>query len=84
MKSLCRQRGLWLGIATEVSVSGNAASENGYEVPLFVVLRDVALISRELVTSEWGVGNGEWGVREKTLSPTFQRSLHAGRGALKE
>jgi len=34
-----------------VSVFGKVASENGSEVLWFVVLRRVALISRELVTS---------------------------------
>jgi len=51
LKSHYRRRDLKLGINAEVSVIGNAASENGSEVPRFVVLRGVALISRELVTS---------------------------------
>jgi hypothetical protein len=72
LKSHYRRRSLWLRIAAEVSVFGKAASENGSEVPFFVVLRSVALISRELVTFEWGVGSGE---RVFPHYPLFQMSL---------
>jgi hypothetical protein len=49
-------------MTAEVFVFGKAASENGAEAPCFVVLRDMALIGRELVTSapkiNWAVDSG--------------------------
>src|SRR5215470_15077412 len=51
LKSHCQRRTMRLGGAAGVSVFGKAASENGSEVHWLVVLRSVALISRELVTS---------------------------------
>jgi hypothetical protein len=42
-----------------VSVFGKLASENGSEAPFFIVLRVVALISQELVTSAPAITRNE-------------------------